>query len=158
MSNWREFRYTDNGFLILREIATYAPTMRGWQKKPYLVEREIVSPEYYENYITSIPFFNNWGDGASCRGYRNYTFAGYLPTRVVTTSPYRGKRIVATFQFVPMEQLTENAGWRENEIIANAKWYDIQYSGGRKMLILTTESDGVTAQGIYEIATHKWVN
>ena len=101
MENWRKFSFTDDkNYKISREIRTYEPTESGksWRKNPSEIEKDDDVPaEWYTNYVTAIPFFNNWGDGAYCRGHRSYTCAGYLPTEVVTVAPFRKCKKVAVF-------------------------------------------------------------
>lgn len=70
---------------------------RSWKSKPETTETETITAEFYKNYIDSIPFFNNFGIGYGCRAYKGYCIAGYIPVKVVTTSP--DKKIVATFYF-----------------------------------------------------------
>lgn len=60
---------------------------------------QVVTESFYKNYIDSISFFNNFGYGASCRGYKNYTLNGYIITKVVTISPYHLEKIVTVFTF-----------------------------------------------------------
>ena len=99
--NWRKFKFTDDSFVITKVTNTYKRTEsnRSWKVNPETTETEMVTAEYYTNYITACPFFNNFGDGATCRAFCSYTQAGYLPVRVVTVSPYREKKIVTTFSF-----------------------------------------------------------
>ena len=91
MKDYRKFEYTDENYLIFRTIETFSRTASGksWKSRPDEVENEIVPPKHYENYVTAIPFFNNFGDGASCRAAFSYNAPGYLPTRITTISPFR---------------------------------------------------------------------
>ena len=72
---------------------------RSWKSKPETSETETITADFYKNYIESVPFFNNFGYGASCRAYSGYCVAGYIPLKVVTVSPNQEKKIVATFCF-----------------------------------------------------------
>ena len=101
MKDWRKFRFTDDSFIITRESKTYKRTESGksWKTKPETVETETVSAEHYTNYVTAIPFFNNFGYHASCRASCSYTYAGYLPTTITTISPMNDEKIVTTFSF-----------------------------------------------------------
>lgn len=91
MKDYRKFEYTNENYLIFRTIETFSRTASGksWKSRPDEVENEIVPPKHYENYVTAIPFFNNFGDGASCRAAFSYNAPGYLPTRITTVSPFR---------------------------------------------------------------------
>lgn len=155
--NYRDFTFTSDQYLILCEKATYYRSGKGWKRTPAEIQREVVSPQHYENYVTSVPFFNNWGDGASCRAEWSYECAGYLPTRITTVSPYREKKIVTQFWFCNKAQLLESAGWREKEIVNNAvKWDDeISIADGLR-LTLYTKDNGVTASGTYDFHTKSW--
>ena len=90
-TNYSKFSISGEGYIITKKEATYTRTAsgKGWKSKPDSIETKIVDGRHYSNYIQSIPFFNNWGDGASCRAEHEYTFAGYLPVHVVTVSPYQ---------------------------------------------------------------------
>lgn len=86
---------------ITRECAVYTRTAsgKGWKRTPDTVTRETVTVDFYNNFIKSVDFFNAWGDGASCRAERGYTFAGYIPVKVVTVSPYQETKQVDVFTF-----------------------------------------------------------
>lgn len=96
--NYSSFSFTASGYIITRTTSIYSRDASGnWNTKPDTVTREEITPKQYTNYITSVPFFNNW-PGASCRVNRGYTDAGLLPVRVITVSPGQEKRIDARFQ------------------------------------------------------------
>ncbi|MBS1412887.1 MAG: hypothetical protein HPZ00_06220 [Christensenellaceae bacterium] len=101
MTNYRNFTFKDERYLIIRVSQTFSRTASGksWRSKPDEIQTEAVSAENYTNYINAIPFFNNWGDGAYCRAAWTYTMAGYLPTTVTTVSPYRETKIITYFRF-----------------------------------------------------------
>jgi hypothetical protein len=156
--NYRKFSFTNEDYLILREIKTYHRTDSGksWRSKPTETEREIVSAENYTNYITAVPFFNSWGNGASCRASHTYEIAGYLPTRVTTVSPYGEVKKVATFSFISKRDMLDKAGWRETEIVNNARTWEYEYNGGRELYTLYTEADGVTTSGLWDNNSRQW--
>lgn len=99
--NYRNFYFAKENYVILATIKTFVRTKSGksWKSKPESIEKKIFEAKNYENYITSIPFFNSFGSGAYCRGYNSYTTAGYLPTKVVTVSPFRETKKITTFIF-----------------------------------------------------------
>lgn len=158
MYDYTKFIYDNPNYLIFRTIETYSRTASGksWKSRPDEVENEIVPPKYYTNYITAIPFFNNWGDGASCRAKWSYNAPGYLPTRVTTISPYRETKKEAVFWFMKKETLFINAGYREKEIINNAKKFRVEYVDGAKMIYFYTDETGDTASGIFDTRRNKW--
>lgn len=86
---------------IKRTTRKYSRTASGksWRSKPDEMRSEIVGAEHYNNFVDSIPFFNNW-DGGSCRGYYSYTFAGYVITSVTTINPSLSTKFVDTFEFI----------------------------------------------------------
>ena len=90
-----------NMVTISMKKETYLKTTSGksWKSKPETVENETISADFYKNYVDSVPFFNNFGYGASCRAYKGYCMAGYIPVKVVTISPQQEKKIVTTFYF-----------------------------------------------------------
>jgi len=157
-NNYRDFTYTNNNYLIFRTIETYSRTASGknWKSKPDDVENEIIPPKHYENYITAIPFFNNWGDGASCRAAWTYNAPGYLPTLIATVSPYRETKKNACFWFFKKETLLLNAGWREKEIVEKATRFSVEYIDGAKMITFYTDDDGVTASGTFDTKRNTW--
>ena len=80
---------------------TYSRTESGlsWKSKP---DKEIVrnyKKENYNNYITSIPFFNRFGGRSYSRASWNYTKYGYIPVRVTTVSPDGEVKKVMCFEF-----------------------------------------------------------
>lgn len=101
MNNYHNFKFTDNSFVITFTKKTFSRTGSGryWKAAADSIESETVTPEFYQNYISSIPFFNNFGGRASCRAYKGYTFAGYLPVKVTTVSPDGLKKIEGYFSF-----------------------------------------------------------
>ena len=103
--NYRKFKFTDSGFKICKRTETYSCTKSGrWRKNPEEVTIETVSAEHYTNYVTAVPFFNNFGNGAYCRAYWNYCMAGYLPTEIITVSPGRDTKIVTYFTFYKVKE------------------------------------------------------
>jgi hypothetical protein len=99
--NYQKFKFTDSSYIITKTVETYGRTDSGktWKNRPDEITTENVSPEHYTNYITAVPFFDNFGGGAYCRAVNNYTVAGFLPVRVVTVSPDQQIKKVAVFSF-----------------------------------------------------------
>lgn len=89
-------------FKIIETRESYARTATGksWQKRPYKLVAEEITPRYYQNIIDSIPYFNRGIHGEHCRGYREYTPAGYKITRVVTVGPFDCKKEVRSYNFI----------------------------------------------------------
>lgn len=100
-NNYRHFSFTDNSFVITFIKSEFSRTGSGksWKKAADVVTSEIVTAEFYTNYIQSIPFFNNFGGQAYSRGHKSYTVAGYIPTVINTVDPTGTKKIVARFEF-----------------------------------------------------------
>ena len=155
---YRNFKfYSGNRYIILATIETYTRTESGksWKANPDEVERRVYDDEHYTNYVSAIPFFNAFGEGASCRGYRAYTQAGYLPIQVTTISPYREIKKVAHFSFIFKGDLERNAGNREKEIIEKASRFELFPSNnGRHYTTLIAGENSAT----FEHITWKWVN
>ena len=108
------FLFTDDRFLILFE----KKKEDKWELK---TEREVVTPEFYTNYITAVPFFNNFGDGASCKVKESYTPAGKLPATVVTIAPGKETKIVTNFVLLSKREMKKSAGYKEKEILTHAE-------------------------------------
>lgn len=96
--NYRNFIFSDNGYIITHTRKTYHRTTSGkcWKSTPSKEYSEIIKPEYYTNYVTSIPFFNNLG---TCRAQHSYTIVGYLPTVITSISPDHNIKHVDSFNF-----------------------------------------------------------
>lgn len=156
--DYRKFSYTNENYLILKTSSTYKRTdsKKSWKSNPETVEQEIVTPTHYTNYITAIPFFNNFGFGAYCRAKFTYNMPGFLPTIITTVSPEQETKIITTFEFVEIDKLKINSGWRENEIIKTAKRFAIEFADGARMIHFYTDSDGVTAHGIFDTKRNIW--
>lgn len=163
--NWRDFTFNDNRWLILKRKEVYYPTDSGksFHRKPDEVKCEVVEPKHYENFVTSIPWFNNWNHGAYCRGVRNYTGAGYLPTTITTVAPYRTEKNIVTFRFISKHELEEKAGWREKEVMRKVKTFESEryvgkYGYSHERLTLVTEDTGVTASATFDFGQNRWVD
>ncbi len=60
-------------------------------------ENKEIDETQYNNIVNSSPFFRRLG--GSEHHEKNYTCAGYLVTKIISTSPDRQKRSVYTFDF-----------------------------------------------------------
>ena len=160
MANYEKFSFTNEHYIILCTISTYSRTESGksWKAKPDDIERNVYKPYNYTCYIKSIPFFNNFGSGASCRAQYNNVMPGYLPTRVTSISPYRWTKKVAVFEFISLDRLQLNAGWRENFIIENALYFETFSQDGAKYLKLITKNTDDKHAGVICLNNNKWVN
>lgn len=74
----------------------YAPTNRGFSRKPYKVTEEVVTDEFFENYTdpAQTRFFNSLGYE---RRYPN----GSYGCKIVTIPPMRDYRRVVKFKYTP---------------------------------------------------------
>lgn len=75
----------------------YAPTNRGFSRKPYEVTEKVVTYEFFENYTdpAQTRFFN--GFGGSERRYPD----GSYGCKIVTIPPERDYRRVVRFKYTP---------------------------------------------------------
>ena len=164
---WENFKFTGN-YVVLCTTTEYlsTPSGKSWRKNPVSVSRKVVDAEWYTNYVTAIPFFDNFGNGAYCRAKQTYTCAGYLPTEVVSVSPGMERKIVAEFEFLPRRELEEKAGWREREVLKKADrfWLAIysDWNGGRpisgRRIEFKTDDCGVTASATWDTFLRRWVD
>lgn len=157
--NYYNFSFSQGGrYLIFRTIETFSRTDSNlsWKSRPDEIENDIVSEQNYTNYITSVPFFNNFGESASCRAWCSYEVAGYLPTRITSISPYRITKKIASFSFVDKDKFLINAGWREKEIIKNAKRFKIERVNGVKMIYFYTDLEGDLSEGVFDTNCNMW--
>ena len=83
--NYTKFN-TGRGWNFERVRETYGVTAGGnFRKKPDTIETETVTGDFYINFVQSIPYFNYPCYGESCRASWNYTPAGYIPVRIVSS-------------------------------------------------------------------------
>lgn len=158
MTNFRNFKfYSGNRYLILVSIETFKKTASGksWKARPAEVENRIYDDEHYTNYISSIPFFNNFGEGSYCRGHYGYTCAGYLPIEVNTVSPYREVKKRARFKFIHKEDVTKYAGFREVDILEHATRWNYFDAPERYRYIEFLAKD---KSAVFDTVSKKWVN
>ena len=64
------------------------------------IESKTISKEFYNNITDerAIRFFRNLGGIETVQ--RNYTKMGYIPVRILSTSPDRQRRIIRTFEIL----------------------------------------------------------
>lgn len=65
---------------------------KNFPKNPLEITVEEITTEEYDNIFSSINFFKSLG-GIE-RTYKSYTLAGYIPTKLVSTSPNKEIKIV----------------------------------------------------------------
>ena len=85
------------GYTYRHTREEYSTTPGGnFRSKPDSITTKTVDGNFFVNFVQAIPFFNHPSYGESCRASWNYTCAGYLPVRIVTSK--RGyKKFVDTF-------------------------------------------------------------
>lgn len=147
------FLFEDDRFLILFEKKTFEKKEGKWGLE---TEREVVTPEFYTNYITAVPFFNNFGDGASCKVKESYTPAGKLPTTIVTIAPGKETKIVTNFVFLSRREMKNTAGHREKEILAHADHWKLLPEDNSQMLYLYASINEEEKSAIYDINRKEW--
>lgn len=98
------FRFANRPYRVKAVFKTYSSTSSGWKTQPDEVEERMMTAWEYESYINSIPFFNSYGEGASCRAKWWHCMAGYLPLRVTSISPNRITKIVVEFEILEKEK------------------------------------------------------
>lgn len=165
--DYRLFQFRDTNWLILRERKTYSRTASGksWRSRPDETKRTIFSAKQYENFITSIPFFNNFGEGAYCRASWGWEEPGRLPWRVTTVSPLRTTKHVDEFEFLYLPDLQTRAGNREKSILQTVTTWRVwqkpsptSYRGTCFELMAKADSDGHTDTAVWCTWPKAWVN
>lgn len=147
------FSFTDDRSLILFEKKTFEKKEGKWELK---TERKVVTPEFYTNYITAVPFFNNFGDRASCKVKESYTPAGKLPTAIMTIAPGKETKIVSSFVFLRKREMENRAGYREKEILIHADYWKLLPEDNSQMLYLYATINGEEKSAIYDINRNEW--
>ena len=154
----RHFTFSGD-YLILRTIRRYNPTDsgKGWKSKPSEIDRAVIDNRQYVNYVTAVPWFNNYGDGAYCRAHEHYTEAGYLPSEIISVGPFHCKKVVATFEFIPRRALIKTAGYREKDILSRAVDFELfpcPPERGEAYTLIT--GDG--ARATFQTNGYIWIN
>ena len=147
------FLFEDDRFMILFEKETFEKKEGKWELE---TEREVVTPEFYTNYITAVPFFNSFSDGASCKVKESYTPAGKIPTTIVTIAPGKETKIVTNFVFLSKREMEKLTGYREREILSNADHWKLLPEDNSQMLYLYATIDGEEKSAIYDINRKEW--
>ena len=147
------FLFEDDRFLILFEKKTFEKKEGKWGLE---TEREVATPEVYTNYITAVPFFNNFGDGASCKVKESYTPAGKLPATIVTIAPGKETKIVTNFVLLSKREMKKSAGYKEKEILTHADHWKILPEDNSQMLYLYASINEEEKSAIYDINRKEW--
>ena len=69
---------------------------KSWKKNPVETNKEVISPEEFENIISGISFSRSLG--GSERVTKGYTIAGYIPVELNSISPDKEVKIVRSFK------------------------------------------------------------
>ena len=158
--NYTEFTYAESSCVILRTRDTYTRKegARSWPKtaKQDKID-EYVPASHYQNFITAIPFFNNFGGHAYCRASWEYTTDGYLPTTVTTVSPDGTVKHVDHFDFVPcsLYYAKRDAGFRERDVLDNCATVEATLENGHRLLTFTHRDGEHTAT--WDETYKRWV-
>lgn len=160
--NYKNFELVYRNVLITRVHKEYERTDSGksWKKQPTEEHAHPVTVEFYNRFINSIPFFNNWG---SCKASHTYTEVGYIPTEIISISPDKNTKMVDRFEFTefPMYKALSAAGYREKEVLENYKTFTIEYVSGRKLFhfyCMDPETPcGQNDAAVYDATYNKWV-
>ena len=78
--------------IILKKEEYRKEGRKNFSKNPSETTIEEITTEEYDNIFSSINFFKSLG--GSERIYKNYTVAGYIPTKLVSTSPDKEIKII----------------------------------------------------------------
>ena len=157
---YESFYFNRPDVLILHHREKYERTASGksWKSKPYDTKNDFFDSVQYTNFITSIPFFNRFGDGAYCRAYHSYTRFGYLPYEIVTVSPYKTQKNIDQFQIILKSDLYDSAGYREKYILDHAKsWENLNSCNGHEIIVFYTLENGDCCSGEFDLTARKWV-
>ena len=88
--------------LVKEEYYTRTASGKSWKSKPDQVDLERVTPDYYYNTCDAIPFFKALG--GSERAVFNYTYCGYLVTRITSVSPDKQNKVIRKFWILKTEE------------------------------------------------------
>ena len=157
---YENFRFSDAGFIILHKRYTFKRPegRKTWPSKPAETsEEEFFTARQYENFVTSIPFFNRFGGRASCRASWSYTVAGYLPAEISTISPDATIKHVDKFHFVsfPLFAARDKAGFRENDVLDHCDRVKL-YKDGEHVICTFYHWDGEHSAE-FDATTRRWV-
>ena len=68
---------------------------KTFSKKPNTTSTEEITIKEYDNIFSAIDFFKGLGGTETIT--KTYTIAGYIPTRLISTSPAKNKKVVRIF-------------------------------------------------------------
>lgn len=81
------------GYKLTLKKETYKKEGRkNFPKNPIEVTTEEITIKEYDNIFSSINFFKTLG--GTERVYKSYTIAGYIPTKLVSTSPNKETKVI----------------------------------------------------------------
>lgn len=157
---YEKFTFSDANFIVLHKRTTYRKPegRKTWPKEPTEIgSEEFCGGQKYQNFVTSIPFFNNFGGKAYCRASFDYTAAGYLPTEIVSVNPDATIKHIDRFSFVffPMYYARLKAGFRERDVMNHCDYVDFRRDG-EHFLATFRHADGEHA-ATFDAATREWV-
>lgn len=89
--NYKNFEFNHACAIITHTRRTYRATGSGWSYKPIAETSEQVTTEFYNNFITSVPFFKSRVKWAQ-------TDCGYLPAELITISPDGAIKYIDIFE------------------------------------------------------------
>ena len=68
---------------------------KTFSKKPNTTSTEEITIKEYDNIFSAVSFFKGLGGTETI--IKTYTIAGYIPTRLISTSPAKDKKVVRIF-------------------------------------------------------------
>lgn len=153
------FTFEDSNFIVLHKRTTYRKPegRKTWPKEPTEIgTEEFCGGQKYQNFVTSVPFFNNFGGKAYCRASFDYTAAGYLPTEITTVNPDATVKHVDRFAFVffPMYDARRSAGFRERDVMDHCDRVDLRRDGEHFLATFYADDEHTAT---FDAATRKWV-
>lgn len=91
----KEYDYNFEGYEVREVKEEYSKKGTKWVLKN--TEEKTINSNNYNNVFNSITFFKNLG--GSERVYKNYTYVGYIPTKLISISPNKQTKTIRVYEF-----------------------------------------------------------
>lgn len=157
--NYKGFSF-NHSRLVLCEKREYSRTESGksWKSKPDSVKHSVENGQWFENFVRSVPWFNNRYYGESCRCEWGYTKAGFVPLQCVT-SKTGYKKIVYEFHFISSYQAKRLASPEQHQTMIDCDDWQMACSNkyGRCFRFSRTDSLGNQHSAIWKDSQEAWV-
>lgn len=156
IDSYRTFGLSSHNVLVrhIREVYPRTKKDKGWAHKPTSIKLECIRPHEYENWVRSVPFFNQSG---TCRTFLDKTCLGNVPVTIITVLPYSEEKLVDHFELVPFPMLAaiDKASSAELEILNQYIRWERRTVGERELFTFYHYNGEQSAT--YDCKAQSWI-